>query len=48
MMHAGAAGVKFGSLLINTPFQPSDIIALSIITLPCLMFSALLLTRQGE
>ncbi|KAL3139827.1 hypothetical protein ABBQ38_004125 [Trebouxia sp. C0009 RCD-2024] len=41
----GAAGVKFGSLLISTPFQPSGIIALSIITIPCLMFSALLLTR---
>lgn len=41
----GAAGVKFGSLLISTPFQPSGVIALSIITIPCLMFSALLLTR---
>lgn len=45
MMRSGAAGVKFGSLLISTPFHPSGIIALSIITIPCLMFSALLLTR---
>ena len=47
-MYAGAAAVKFGSLLISTPFQPSSIIALSIITVPCLMFSALLLTWRDE
>lgn len=48
VMYAGAAAVKFGSLLISTPFQPSSIIALSIITVPCLMFSALLLTWRDE
>lgn len=39
----GAAAVKFGSLAISTPFQPSGVIALSIITIPCLVYSAILL-----
>ncbi|DBB07985.1 hypothetical protein WJX82_009504 [Trebouxia sp. C0006] len=39
----GAAAVKFGSLAISTPIQPSGVIALSIITIPCLVYSAILL-----
>ncbi|KAL0031833.1 hypothetical protein WJX79_010204 [Trebouxia sp. C0005] len=43
----GAAAVKFGSLAISTPFQPSGAIALSIITIPCLVYSAILLKLKG-
>lgn len=47
-VYAGAAAVKYGSLAISTPFQPSSIIALSIITVPCLMYSMLLLTQRDQ
>lgn len=44
----GAALVKFGSLASSTPFEPSAIIALSIITVPCLVYSLLLLQKGDK
>ena len=39
---AGAAAVKYGSLLLDTPFQPDLRVGLSIIAAPCIAFAVYL------
>lgn len=39
---AGSITVKYGSLLIDVPFQPNAIIALALILAPTAVFSAVL------
>ncbi|CAL5225501.1 g8330 [Coccomyxa viridis] len=43
---AGAAAVKYGSLLLDTPFQPSLAVGLSIIAAPCVAFAVYLGSRS--
>ena len=43
---AGAAAVKYGSLLFDTPFQPSLAVGLSIVAAPCVAFAVYLGTRS--
>jgi hypothetical protein len=46
MRYAGSAIVKYGSLLIETPFHPNLQLGLAIISLPCLAYSIFLLIRS--
>jgi hypothetical protein len=41
-LHAGSAAVKYGSLLMDTPFQPDLSLALGIIAAPCIGFAVFL------
>lgn len=47
-MHAGSVAVKYGSLLIDTPFQPSFTIALSLIFGPTAVFSLILAALSAK
>jgi Flp pilus assembly protein protease CpaA len=39
----GAAAVKYGSLVIDTPFQPNAAVAFTLITAPCLVYAVIML-----
>ena len=42
MLCAGSALVKYGSLFLDAPFQPSVTLALGIIAAPCVVFAVFL------
>ena len=42
----GAAAVKYGSLLVDTPFQPNLALGLSIIAAPCVAFAVYLSSKS--
>jgi hypothetical protein len=42
---AGAATVKYGSLLIDIPFEPNLPLALALIVTPCAVYSATLINK---
>ncbi|KAK9828009.1 hypothetical protein WJX81_008539 [Elliptochloris bilobata] len=44
----GAAAVKYGSLLLDAPFQPNLALALSMIAIPVAVFSLFLLLKSRE
>ena len=45
---AGAAAVKYGSLLLDAPFQPNLALALSIVASPVAAYSVFLLLKSRE
>ena len=45
---AGSAAVKYGSLLLDTPFQPSLPLALTFICAPCVAFGIFLTVKSNE
>jgi hypothetical protein len=48
LLRTGAAAVKYGSLLLDAPFQPNLPLALAIITSPILAYSAFLLLKSRD
>ena len=45
---AGAAVVKYGSLLLDAPFQPDAGLGLTLVIGPCLIYSIALLYKSRE
>ena len=45
---AGAAAVKYGSLLLDAPFQPNLALALTIVASPVAAYSLFLLLKSRE
>ena len=43
----GAAVVKYGSLLLDAPFHPDGLLAVTMIFGPCMLYSVLLLMSQA-
>lgn len=43
---AGAAVVKYGSLLLSAPIKPDATLAVALVSGPCLIFSIILLARK--
>ncbi|BDA40688.1 hypothetical protein COCOBI_01-3410 [Coccomyxa sp. Obi] len=45
---SGSAVIKYGSLLLDTPFQPSLPLAITIICAPCIAFAVLLSLKSKD
>jgi hypothetical protein len=48
MIHAGALAIKYGSLLLDLPFEPNAAVALAVVLGTPAAYSLCLLTQKGS